>query len=164
MTTPTPPSAMAAAQAVVQLCPHVDFGENDWSAVACQACIARALSERDEQIEVGHQLTGSFFEALKPLNLAHVNVANPGKHVTDLIQQLRERERELAGERHSYEVIHGMMESAEQEVERLREALKEIANAKHAGEDDKVSVCCELAGIASQALLTRHPAPEANNG
>ena len=161
MTTPTPPSAMEEAQkihlgvcicgtAYADICPHV--------------AIARALSERDEQIEVGHQLTGSFFEALKPLNLAHVNVANPGQHVTDLIQQLRERERELAGERHSYEVIHGMMESAEQEVERLREALKEIANAKHAGEDDKVSVCCELAGIASQALLTRHPAPEANNG
>lgn len=50
--------------------------------------VAAALRARDEQIEVGHQISGSFFEALKPLQLSAINVANPGQHVTDLIAEL----------------------------------------------------------------------------
>ena len=47
-----------------------------------------ALAELREQVQVGEQLTGSFFEALKPLNLQAIYVQNPGIHITELITQL----------------------------------------------------------------------------
>lgn len=43
-----------------------------------------------EEVEVGLQLNGSFFEALKPLHLSSINVVNPGQHITDLISQLQQ--------------------------------------------------------------------------
>lgn len=47
-------------------------------------------AERDrlrEELRVGQDLIGSFFLALKPLNLAGIRVQDPGSHVTDLIQE-----------------------------------------------------------------------------
>lgn len=38
--------------------------------------------------EVAEEISGSFFEALKPLKLQSINVANPGQHVTELIAAL----------------------------------------------------------------------------
>lgn len=56
----------------------------------------RQIKQQQEQIErlrgdveAGLQISGSFFEALKPLKLAAINVANPGQHVTDLVTDLR---------------------------------------------------------------------------
>lgn len=41
-----------------------------------------------EDVDAGLAISGSFFEALKPLNLTHINVANPGVHVTEVLRQL----------------------------------------------------------------------------
>ncbi len=46
--------------------------------------------ERDRAIadlEAAHEITGSFWEALKPLHLREINVADPGSHVTALIHE-----------------------------------------------------------------------------
>jgi DNA repair exonuclease SbcCD ATPase subunit len=60
------------------------------------------LAERDatiaslkEELEIGLQLTGSFFEALKPLKLSAIHVQNPGQHITDLIARVTELEAAL---------------------------------------------------------------------
>lgn len=55
-----------------------------------RAEVARLTEDR----EIGLQLTGSFFEALKPLKLPAINVQNPGCHVTDVIAQLAARTKE----------------------------------------------------------------------
>lgn len=50
----------------------------------------KLIKERDElreEVEAGLQVSGSFFEALKPLNLAMIDVTNPGSHVTELIRE-----------------------------------------------------------------------------
>lgn len=65
---------------------------------ALRAALARVEKERGQlkkEVEIGVQLTGSFFEALKPLNLTGIYVENPGQHITDLIQQLAAMEKEL---------------------------------------------------------------------
>lgn len=74
----------------------------------CNLCdwLEQRLREVEAQVDVGHQLIGSFFEALKPLNLTHINVSNPGHHVTDLIQRLRE--------------VEGAVKSRDAEIMRLR--------------------------------------------
>lgn len=74
-----------------------DEGEVDDILTVCDYCLhlEALLRERDGQIEVGLQMSGSFFEALKPLGLTEINVANPGQHVTDLIAQLAARDAEI---------------------------------------------------------------------
>src|SRR4026208_1575897 len=49
--------------------------------------LVTALERCEEENEEGHKLLGSFFEALKPLNLQAINVENPGSHVTNLITE-----------------------------------------------------------------------------
>ena len=44
------------------------------------------------EVEAGLQISGSFFEALKPLNLQAINTQNPGVHVTEIIQKLAQAE------------------------------------------------------------------------
>lgn len=39
------------------------------------------------EVATGLDIAGSFFQALKPLNLPRIYVNNPGKHVTDLIEE-----------------------------------------------------------------------------
>jgi hypothetical protein len=51
------------------------------------ASLEKRLADAEEDLEVTRQLEGSFWEALKPLNLPAINVQNPGAHVTDLIQR-----------------------------------------------------------------------------
>lgn len=40
-----------------------------------------------EGLEVSRQIGDTFWDALKPLNLPAINVANPGAHVTELIRE-----------------------------------------------------------------------------
>lgn len=49
--------------------------------------LQRERDELKEQVKVGLQIAASFFEALKPLNLKGINVADPGTHVTALITE-----------------------------------------------------------------------------
>jgi hypothetical protein len=58
--------------------------------------LSQRLAEAEEDLEVTRQLEGSFWEALKPLNLPAINVQNPGAHVTDLIQRATAAEAEVA--------------------------------------------------------------------
>jgi len=63
-----------------------------------------------EDVEVGLNISGSFFEALKPLQLKTINVSNPGQHVTDLIAEiarLRSRLAEAEGMRDKAEWRQG---------------------------------------------------------
>ncbi len=65
----------------------------------CEQQLAQVTRERDsikEELEVSLQLTGSFFEALKPLSLSSIHVQNPGQHITDLIAQLAEAQARIA--------------------------------------------------------------------
>lgn len=47
------------------------------------------VTELEADVKAGLQISGSFFEALKPLKLQTINVTNPGQHVTDLIQRIK---------------------------------------------------------------------------
>ncbi len=52
--------------------------------------LAALTQERDklsEDMEVGLQISGSFFSALRPI-LTYVDVQNPGRHITELIAKL----------------------------------------------------------------------------
>lgn len=77
--------------------------ELDTITAAHRTALETVTRERDDykgQMDVGLQLTGSFFEALKPLKLTAIHVENPGRHVTDLIHQrdtLQARVTELEG-------------------------------------------------------------------
>ena len=61
---------------------------------AMQGLQAR-VKELEAQVEVGLQISGSFFEALKPLKLEQININNPGAHVTELTQKLAYRKGEI---------------------------------------------------------------------
>jgi hypothetical protein len=73
-----------------------------------------------EELNVCREICGTFFEALKPLNLTHINVANPGSHVTELIRQLtvlkewqrdvQEREAAVCPEDVGFDEYIGMLE------------------------------------------------------
>jgi hypothetical protein len=78
-----------------------------------------------ESVEIGLQLSGSFFEALKALSLPAINVANPGVHVTDLIDDL---EVELALERTA-------RRAAEKDTRSIILATKAIGIVWHEDED-----------------------------
>lgn len=65
------------------------------------------LEQANAQIEAGHKISGSFFEALKPLNLPAIDVANPGRHVSDLIKQLEQAREAL---KIALSVINGLAE------------------------------------------------------
>lgn len=71
---------------------HIDL---DDQAIIVNA-FAAELSKAYAEIEVGLQISGSFFEALKPLNLQTINVANPGQHVSDLIAEIARLRAQLA--------------------------------------------------------------------
>ena len=105
-----PDGTEAEARAILQDAPD-EWGDNSfWDLLherhrrLLVARIATALrartAERDaarEQLQVSREISGTFWEALKPLNLTAINVANPGRHVTDLLQErdrLAERVRE----------------------------------------------------------------------
>lgn len=100
------------------------------------AASERALAEAQAQIEVGLQISGSFFEALKPLKLTHIYVENPGLHVTALIAELAKL-RAPVGEpfKHAFTCavsIHGQcdavkLEYAEQLARTIRERDARIA-------------------------------------
>ena len=53
------------------------------------ATMTEERGDYKDQMDVGLQLTGSFFEALKPLKFTAIHVQDPGRHITDLIDQLR---------------------------------------------------------------------------
>lgn len=64
----------------------VHFGE--WQkAYARQRELEQAHARVREDLKVADAISGSFFEALKPLKLPAVDVRNPGRHVTELIDE-----------------------------------------------------------------------------
>lgn len=84
-----------------------------------------ALEEAWADLEMAQQIGDTFWEAVKPLKLQAINVANPGSHVSDLIL-----ERDSA-------IMEGMALAQEKdglqvEIERLREqiALLQTPNPK----------------------------------
>lgn len=58
--------------------------------------LRREVERLQEDVEAGLQISGLFFEALKPLNLQAINVQNPGVHVTSLITEIATLKDKLA--------------------------------------------------------------------
>lgn len=52
------------------------------------AALQEQVKGLEESVKVGLDISGSFFAALKPLNLTSINLLDPGTHVTTLVQQL----------------------------------------------------------------------------
>lgn len=68
---------------------------SDWGCPGAAKCdkatllaeLDRVTEELKADVEVGLEVSGSFFEALKPLHLDSIYVSNPGRHVTELIRE-----------------------------------------------------------------------------
>lgn len=85
------------------------------------------------QWRVCQEIGDTFWEALKPLNLQAINVANPGSHVTELI---RERDAykfaaEQASGMHMAENIGETLHTLKQENRRLKAELEELVFISH---------------------------------
>jgi hypothetical protein len=90
------------------------------------------LRQRDEEIaglkqdvEIGLQISGSFFSALKPV-LTSVDVQNPGRHITDLITQLAATQQHLEAQQTStYQAVEREHE-AKQQLTASQQRVKEL--------------------------------------
>lgn len=136
----------------------------------------QAVKERDDykaEVEVGLQLTGSFFEALKPLNLTAINVTNPGRHVSDLIENskklcslnadlkahLQQAVEALAVAEVENICLHQVMLDANDRLVEYRLTLSKIANHS---EKDPLADCAMRqwaeAALATHKDIEHHPA------
>lgn len=79
-----------------------------------------------EQVKVGDAISGSFFEALKPLRLASIHVQDPGQHVTDLIATLTAREARITELEGDFVIVNDQRKAAVQEAEWLRARVAEL--------------------------------------
>lgn len=61
--------------------------KEDINVLKCTLPSAIEVRQLKEAVRVGDQISGSFFEALKRLNLTHLRVEDPGSHVVDLIDE-----------------------------------------------------------------------------
>lgn len=89
------PNSKVNAEFIVEACNSYHADQQ-----AMQGLQARVKS-LEEDVQVGDQISGSFFEALKRLNLTHLRVGDPGSHVVDLIDErdrLEARVKELEEE------------------------------------------------------------------
>lgn len=83
----------ASGSAMIPLCTRAqEMADHD----AAQRATIQQL--RDEQTVARH-IEGSFWAALKLLNLTHLDVQNPGRHFTEHIQQLEAQVKALQRER-----------------------------------------------------------------
>ena len=125
----------------------LEFGESSKVKMLCEDCVGRQLAalradverltrERDdarEQLQVSEQIGGTFWEAIKPLALKAINVANPGSHVTDVICE---------------------RDTARSEVEQLRNLLPRCPECGYSKEDCDIHMdhhLCKGPGPAEQS-------------
>ena len=143
MTAPTTPSAMEEAEKIVAKIQHDAAALQDSSWIAAFEVLpsrlveelARALSERDER---------------------HGALILHMQRIGELEAQLREREREKDGETLRANTYLDKVKELKREVERLREALMDVADALGCGKHPPVGHV-ERAKEAAREGLTRRP-------
>ena len=148
MTAPTTPSAMEEAEKIVAKIQHDAAALQDSSWIAAFEVLpsrlveelARALSERDER-------HGALI-----LHMQREEIVRIG----ELEAQLREREREKDGETLRANTYLDKVKELKREVERLREALMDVADALGCGKHPPVGHV-ERAKEAAREGLTRRP-------
>lgn len=157
MTTPTTLSVMEMATKIVKKIEHDAAALQDSSYIAAFEVlpsrlieeIARALSERDEELAKAHVCPAC----------GETTIAQDSAKTAALDAQLRERE--LAVEKTDEEIYQLDMraQQAEQELARLREALAQLISEQHDGWHDlsKAPAAC---GQYPCTLLIRRPVPK----
>lgn len=146
------------------ICPNCDEEFNCY----CDLMLVSAdLATQHELAEEGHRLLGSFFGALKPLNLQAIDVQDPGSHVANLITERNMAEAEAARLRADLAAAQTKIAAARQEgldegascqailevqgrdrfLEHYRTELKEkVAAAEQRGREAEREDCAVLAG------------------
>lgn len=91
--------------------------------------LRREVERLKEEVDVGLSISGSFFEALKPLNLAMINVADPGSHVTELITEIAALKAAIDSRDRRCDVALRVIRDRDAEIAALKAKLAEITDS-----------------------------------